>query len=70
LLSRFRFEGSVAKADAVFAMRGELLADTRNIFLPTEADAAGFRYLGIGRGSESVKRAQVNGASLHVSASP
>jgi len=35
------------------AMRGDLLVDTRNIYVPAEARAAGFRYVGIGRGSPS-----------------
>jgi UDPglucose 6-dehydrogenase len=30
-------------------MRGRVLVDLRNIYLPAEAEAAGFRYTGIGR---------------------
>ena len=35
------------------AMRGDLLVDTRNIYVPAEARAAGLRYVGVGRGSTS-----------------
>jgi UDPglucose 6-dehydrogenase len=31
-------------------MRGEVLVDLRNVFQPEIAEAAGFRYSGIGRG--------------------
>ena len=34
------------------AMRGDVLVDLRNIFQPGAARAAGFRYVGIGRGSD------------------
>jgi hypothetical protein len=30
-------------------MSGDMLVDLRNIFKPSEATAAGFRYSGIGR---------------------
>jgi UDPglucose 6-dehydrogenase len=30
-------------------MRGNLIIDTRNIFVPADAEAAGFEYQGIGR---------------------
>jgi len=33
------------------AMRGDLLVDMRNVYVPAEARAAGLRYVGIGRGS-------------------
>src|SRR5207249_269352 len=31
-------------------MRGDLLVDTRNVYQPAEAHAAGLRYSGVGRG--------------------
>jgi UDPglucose 6-dehydrogenase len=31
------------------AMRGDVLVDLRNIYLPAQARAAGFTYAGIGR---------------------
>jgi UDPglucose 6-dehydrogenase len=35
-------------------MRGDLIVDTRNIYQPAQAHAAGLRYLGVGRPSEAV----------------
>jgi UDPglucose 6-dehydrogenase len=37
-------------------MKGNLLIDTRNIFTPTDAHAAGLRYVGIGRAGGDVTR--------------
>ncbi len=31
-------------------MQGDVLVDLRNVFPPEQAEAAGFRYSGIGRG--------------------
>jgi UDPglucose 6-dehydrogenase len=43
------------------AMRGNLLVDTRNIYLPADARAAGLRYVGVGRGSGTLRAAQISG---------
>jgi UDPglucose 6-dehydrogenase len=33
------------------AMQGDALIDTRNVYRPEDARAAGFRYFGVGRGA-------------------
>jgi hypothetical protein len=40
-------------------MRGDVLVDLRNVYLPAQARAAGFTYAGIGviRGQDQAKRA-------------
>ncbi len=48
-------------------MRGDLLVDTRNIYQPAQALAAGLRYLGIGRAAEVVEVAPSSSARQRAS---
>jgi UDPglucose 6-dehydrogenase len=43
------------------AMRGDLLVDTRNIYVPADAQAAGLRYVGVGRGPEKLRTSEISG---------
>jgi hypothetical protein len=50
-----REEWNEAK-EVVEGMRGNLLVDARNIYRSANTQAAGFRYLGVGRPQEALRQ--------------
>ena len=47
-------------------MAGNLMADGRNVIDPRDAEAAGFDYIGVGRGNGPVRSSECDEASAHL----
>ena len=49
------------------AMRGDVLVDLRNIYLPAQAQAVGFAYIGLGREDQRLTVSPHFGSQSHLS---